>query len=112
MKSLRTFTDEQKTTRKNGEEWLIKLSDTETHIPGVHEEVVGVVRITTLSNRHYCVIMNPVDENGRPQLGKRKLIRVSLIVTLFILFNRCSVFAQYMIPGISSRSERGKTTYS
>ena len=76
MKALRTFTDSKKVTRKNGEEWLIKFSDTETHIPGVHEEVVGMVRITTLSNRQYCVIMNPVDENGKPQLGKRKLVRV------------------------------------
>ena len=39
MRSLRTFKDDFGVIRKNGEEWLIKMSDTETHIPGVYEEV-------------------------------------------------------------------------
>lgn len=39
MRSNRTFTDEKGVTRRNGEEWLIKFDDTETHIPGVYEEV-------------------------------------------------------------------------
>ena len=51
MRSMRTFKDDFGVVRKNGEEWLIKMSDTETHIPNVYEEVVGVVNITTLSNR-------------------------------------------------------------
>lgn len=76
MRCLQTFTDRKKHVRKNGEEWLIKMADTETHIPGVYEEVVGVVTITTLTNRQYCVIVNPVDDSGKPQLGKKKLIRV------------------------------------
>ena len=75
MRAKRTFTDDFKITRKNGEEWLIKMVDTETHIPAVYEEVVGVVNITTLTNRQYCVILDPVDEHGRPQLGKKKLVK-------------------------------------
>ena len=75
MRSLRTFKDDFGVTRKNGEEWLIKMSDTETHIPNVYEEVVGVVNITTLNNRQYCVLLDFVDEKGRPQLGGRKLIK-------------------------------------
>lgn len=39
MKATRTFTDNQGVTRKNGEEWLIKMEDTEAHIPDVYEEV-------------------------------------------------------------------------
>lgn len=39
MRSLRTFKDDFGVIRKNGEEWLIKMSDTETHIPNVYEEV-------------------------------------------------------------------------
>ena len=39
MRATRTFTDEKGVTRRNGEEWLIKFDDTETHIPGVYEEV-------------------------------------------------------------------------
>lgn len=75
MRSLRTFKDDFGETRKNGEEWLITMDMTETHIPNVYEEVVGVVNITTLSNRQYCVILDPVDEKGRPQMGRKKLVK-------------------------------------
>ncbi len=37
--------------------------------------MVGVVNITTLSNRQYCVVLDPVDDAGRPQLGRKKLIK-------------------------------------
>lgn len=75
MRSLRTFKDDFGETRKNGEEWLITMDMTETHIPNVYEEVVGVVNINTLSNRQYCVILDPVDEKGRPQMGRKKLVK-------------------------------------
>ncbi len=39
MRAIRTFTDDFSVVRKNGEEWLIKMTDTETHIPGVYEQV-------------------------------------------------------------------------
>ena len=64
MRSLRTFKDDFGVVRKNGEEWLIKMADTETHIPNVYEEVVGVVNITTLNNRQYCVVLDPTDASG------------------------------------------------
>jgi len=51
---------------------LITLEDAETHIPDVYEEVVGEVKITTLSNRQYVVVVDPwVD--GRQRLGQRQL---------------------------------------
>lgn len=76
MRATRTFMDFLKTKRRNGEEWLIRMSDTESHIPDVHEEVVGIVKITTLNSRQYCVIMDPVsEEDGKNQLGKRKLVK-------------------------------------
>ncbi|CAG5128156.1 unnamed protein product [Candidula unifasciata] len=75
MRSLRTFKDDFGVLRKNGEEWLITMKDTETHIPNVYEEVVGVVNITTLNNRQYCVILDPVDDSGKPQLGQKKLVK-------------------------------------
>ena len=37
---------------------------------------MGIVDITTLTNRQYCVILDPVDEDGKPQLGQKKLIKV------------------------------------
>ena len=76
MRATRTFVDKFGKQRKTGEEWLIKFSDAETHIPQVYEEVVGVVAITTLSNRQYAVIVNPVDTDGKPQLGRRQLVKV------------------------------------
>lgn len=75
MRALKTFKDDFGVVRKNGEEWLIKMVDTETHIPNVYEEVVGVVNITTLTNRQYCIILDPVDDKGIPQLGRRKLVK-------------------------------------
>ncbi|XP_013772610.1 major vault protein-like [Limulus polyphemus] len=75
VRATRTFQDDLGVTRKNGEEWLVKMSDTETYIPGVYEQVVGVVPITTLSNRQYCVILDPVGEDGKPQLGQKKLVK-------------------------------------
>ena len=38
-------------------------------------QVIGVVDITTLTNRQYCVILDPVGEDGKPQLGQKKLIK-------------------------------------
>lgn len=76
MKANRTFTDFMDVKRKNGEEWLIRMSDTESHIPDVHEEVLGVVNITTLNSRQYCVILDPVSaDDSKNQLGKRKLVK-------------------------------------
>jgi len=46
MRSLKTFKDDFGVVRKNGEEWLIKMSDTETHIPSVYEEVGHTVGIS------------------------------------------------------------------
>ena len=38
-------------------------------------QVVGVVKITTLTNRQYCVIMDPAGADGKPQLGQKKLVK-------------------------------------
>lgn len=64
--------------RKTGEEWLVTMADTEAHIPDVYEEVLGVVDITTLNSCQYCVICDPVDSSGKPQLGQKKVIKVRL----------------------------------
>lgn len=76
MRAIQTFTDFKGVERKNGEEWLIKMSDTEAHIPDVFETVVGVVNVTTLTSRQYCIIINPVnEETGKNQLGSKKLVK-------------------------------------
>lgn len=75
MRAIKSHTDEFNKKRSNGEEWLITFADTDSHIPNVYEEVVGVVNVTTLNSRQYAVIMDPIGENGKPQLGKNKLVK-------------------------------------
>ncbi|XP_023240229.1 major vault protein-like isoform X2 [Centruroides sculpturatus] len=75
VRAINTFVDDLGNTRKNGEEWLVKMTDVDTYIPGVYEKVVGVIPITALSNRQYCVILDPVDESGKPQLSQKLLVK-------------------------------------
>jgi len=37
--------------------------------------VVNLVNIVTLTNRQYCMISNPIGPDGKPQLGKKKLVK-------------------------------------
>jgi major vault protein len=73
LQALRTFIDAFGATRKAGEEWLVTLAQTEAHIPDVNEKLIGEVSITTLTNRQYCVVLDPVGADGKPQMGKRVL---------------------------------------
>ncbi|CAF4832999.1 unnamed protein product, partial [Rotaria sp. Silwood1] len=75
VRALRTFVDSFKRKRLNGEEWLVYVTDAEAYIPDVYEEVVGVVSVTVLNSRQYCVVLNPVGSDGKPQLGKKKLVK-------------------------------------
>ncbi len=70
LRALKTFTDDFGKERMNGEEWLVTLADTETHILNVYEQLVAVVDVITLNSRQYCVILDPVAD-GKPQLGKK-----------------------------------------
>jgi major vault protein len=72
LRALRTFTDVFNKNRKAGEEWLITMKEAETHIPDVNEEVVGEVKITSLTNRQYCVVVDPW-KDGKPQFGQLEL---------------------------------------
>ncbi len=73
LKARRTFTDNFGQERKAGDEWLVTLGDAETHIPDVYEEVVGEVDVTTLGDRSWCVVMDPIGPDGKPQLGMREV---------------------------------------
>jgi len=72
LRANKTFVDVLGKTRKAGEEWLVTLEDAETHIPDVYEQVVGEVKITSLSNRQYCIVVDPY-KDGRIVLGQREL---------------------------------------
>lgn len=72
--ALRTFQDVYGVHRKAGEEWLVTAATAETHVQDVHEAIVGTVSVTTLTNRQYCVILDPVvagvQNRGTRQLRK------------------------------------------
>ncbi|XP_036408425.1 major vault protein [Megalops cyprinoides] len=75
VRALRPFRDQGGRDRRTGEEWLVTLADREAHIPSVAEEVVGVVDVTTLSSRQYCVVLDPVGPDGKPQLGQKRVVK-------------------------------------
>ncbi|XP_053550670.1 major vault protein [Bombina bombina] len=73
--ATKTFRDDKGNLRRTGEEWLVTMEDAEAYIPNVYEEVVGIVDITTLNSRQYCVILDPQGEDGKPQLGQKKVVK-------------------------------------
>ncbi|KAM4632593.1 major vault protein [Discoglossus pictus] len=75
IRATKTFRDDKDNLHRTGEEWLVTMEDTEAYIPNVYEEVVGIVDITTLNSRQYCVIIDPLGEDGKPQLGQKKVVK-------------------------------------
>ncbi|MFB8788235.1 MAG: colicin uptake protein [Potamolinea sp.] len=73
LKAKRTFIDVLGQQRKAGDEWLVTFEDAEIHLPDVYEQVVGEVEITTLGDREWCIVVDPIDEDGKPQLGMREV---------------------------------------
>ena len=72
LRATKTFKDIYNNVRKAGEEWLITNKQTEAHIPDVYEDIIGLVDITTLTNREYCVVVNPFLD-GIQYLGREEL---------------------------------------
>jgi major vault protein len=70
--ALQTFTDVYNIKRRAGEEWLITTGTAETHVQDVHEAIIGTVDAITLTNRQYCVIVDPVVD-GVQKRGTREL---------------------------------------
>lgn len=75
VRAVRPFRDAGSRERRTGEEWLVTVADREAHIPSVAEEVVGVVDVTTLNSRQYCVVLDPVGADGKPQLGQKRVVK-------------------------------------
>jgi len=74
LRAARTFTDVYGKVRKAGSEWLVTKEETEAHICDVHEELVQKLRLNVLTDRQFCVILNPVGPTGTAQMGLRKLV--------------------------------------
>jgi len=75
LRATKTFTDDFGKQRRNGDEWLVTIAETDAHLPAVEEEVVAHIAITVLTNRQYAVILDPCGADGKPQLGARKLVK-------------------------------------
>lgn len=75
LRALQNFRDLRGVLHRTGEEWLVTVQDTEAHVPDVYEEVLGVVPITTLGPRHYCVILDPMGPDGKNQLGQKRVVK-------------------------------------
>jgi len=73
LRAGQSFTDVYGTARKAGQEWLVTTEDADAHVPDVCEELVAQVDLTTLTNRQYCVVQDPVDEKKAPQLGTQQV---------------------------------------
>ncbi len=69
LEALRTFTDGWGNERRAGDEWLVTLAEAETHIPDVYEKVIGEVALTTLGEREWCIVNNPIGADLKPQWG-------------------------------------------
>lgn len=68
-----SFTDVFGRARHAGEEWLVKMTDAETYIPDVYEQIKGYVKITTLTNRQFCAVLDPMGKDGKIRYGAREL---------------------------------------
>lgn len=75
MKANKTGKDANGKERKSGEEWLVTMDDTESYIPEVSEEVITVVNRTVLNSLQYCVVLDPINKDGKNQLGQKELRR-------------------------------------
>jgi len=75
LQATQTFVDILGKERKAGEEWLVTSKECETHILDVYEKLLGELALFSLTNREWCIILNPVDAKGVPQLGQTRLVK-------------------------------------
>ena len=73
LRALKNATDVYGNKRKAGDEWLITLDISSTHIVSPQEEFVGDVNITVLSSQEYCFVVNPMNKDGTHRYGERQL---------------------------------------
>jgi len=75
LTAVKSFKDQFGKDHKAGEEYMVTRETCESFIPDVNENITRTVNATVLNHRQYCVIRDPVGEDGKPQLGTRKLIK-------------------------------------
>eukprot|EP01059_Diplonema_ambulator_P034763 TRINITY_DN795_c0_g2_i2.p1 TRINITY_DN795_c0_g2~~TRINITY_DN795_c0_g2_i2.p1 ORF type:complete len:849 (+),score=461.54 TRINITY_DN795_c0_g2_i2:51-2597(+) len=74
VEAITSHVDEFGTKRCAGERWLVTIEKTSAFIPMVSEKVIRTVPLTTLSNRQYCVVIDPI-KNGEQLFGHKEIRR-------------------------------------
>lgn len=64
LQANQTYTDVYGKDRKAGEQWIITVDQTSSHLLDVYEELIKRVEITVLNEDEFCYVLNPLDENG------------------------------------------------
>lgn len=119
--ALQTFTDVYNIKRRAGEEWLITTDTAETHVQDVHEAIVGTVDAITLTNRQYCVIVDPVvdgvQKRGTRELRKgettfflepREVLENGKINDIYVLGEDEAVLLQAIEPFVECQATKDK----
>jgi major vault protein len=76
LRAIRNFRDAKGVDRKIGDRYMLTREDFSEYCPDVNEQITAVVRLTVLSNRQWCVILNPVGEDGvTNELGVRRFVK-------------------------------------
>ncbi|KYQ91565.1 hypothetical protein DLAC_07332 [Tieghemostelium lacteum] len=106
--------------RKKNEMWLLTDEDTTLYIPPPSVTIEKVVPLTVLTHREFCILSNPMNEQGVSQIGDKKLIKgpakfftkpmesVSRIEEIRVLSPEDSIYCavnedfEEMVPGIGN----------
>lgn len=75
LRALETLVDDSGHKRNAGEEWLLTGEQQDEYYPEIGVEIVSQVKKIVLTQGQYCVVVDPVDKEFKPQLGKRELRR-------------------------------------
>ncbi|XP_012936930.1 major vault protein [Aplysia californica] len=73
LKATQNIVDLLGKPRKTGDEWLLTSASSPEYSTQIGVEVVATLKITVVKKGQYAVVLNPVDKDGKPQLGKRVL---------------------------------------
>lgn len=75
LRAQETLADSTGRKRLAGEEWLVTGEQQDEYYPEIGVEITKRVKKTVLTQAQYCVVVDPVDDEFKPQLGKRELRR-------------------------------------
>jgi len=73
LKATSNYKDCYGKDRKAGEEWVVTNIDSSSHIPDVYEQVIETLQKIVLNRWQYCVVLDPVGENGHNKFGQKEL---------------------------------------